>query len=59
MGITVERRGLLEIKDQPNKAVTHVILTFIESGDNVGGCVLEIVHNCKAIGTTNSKPVTK
>ena len=59
MGITVERRGLLESKDRPNKAMTHVVLTFIESGENVGGCVLEIVYNSKAIGTTNSKPVRK
>ena len=55
----VERRGLLESKDRPNKAMTHVVLTFIESGENVGGCVLEIVYNSKAIGTTNSKPVRK
>ena len=54
-----EGRGYLEIKGQPNKAMTHVVLTFIESGENVGGCVLEIVHNGKAIGTTNSKPVRK
>ena len=39
--------------------MTCVVLTFIESGENVGGCVLQIVYNSEAIGTANSKPVGK
>lgn len=52
-----ERKGHLEINNQPNKAMAHVVLTFIKSGENMGGCVLQIVYNSKAIGTANSKPV--
>lgn len=47
----------MEINNQPNKAMAHVVLTFIKSGENMGGCVLQIVYNSKAIGTANSKPV--
>ena len=47
----------MEINNQPNKAMAYVVLTFIKSGENMGGCVLQIVYNSEAIGTANSKPV--